>query len=75
MGKIKGDIWSKFGKSYKQGDAKSNYYRCSVCDEPMIIVVGHMRDHWVKCKKHPRTIGQLDASFQPSRKSAKTWTM
>ncbi|CAK9270787.1 unnamed protein product [Sphagnum jensenii] len=34
-----------------------------------------MRNHWAKCKKHPRAIGQLDAGFQPSQKLAKTWTM
>jgi hypothetical protein len=34
-----------------------------------------MRDHWAKCKKRPHAIGQLNAGFQPSRKSAKTWTV
>ncbi len=63
MGKTKDDIWSKFGQSYKQGDAKLSYYKCSACDEPMIAAVGYMHDHWVKCKKHPYAIGQLDAGF------------
>jgi hypothetical protein len=63
MGKTKNDIWSKFGQSYKQGDAKSSYCKCSMCDEPMIAAAGRMCDHWVKCKKSPRTIGQLDAGF------------
>jgi hypothetical protein len=31
-----------------------------------------MRDDWATCKKRPRAIGQHDAGFQPSRKSAKT---
>jgi hypothetical protein len=44
-----------------------------VCDEHVITATGHMRDHWAKCKKRPRAIGQLDAGFQPSRKSAKVW--
>jgi hypothetical protein len=39
----------------------------------MIVAVGCMCDHWAKCKKRPRTIGQLDAGFQPSPKSIKTW--
>jgi hypothetical protein len=41
----------------------------------MIATTGRMHDHWAKCKKRPRAIGQLDAGFQPSRKSAKTWTV
>jgi hypothetical protein len=75
MGKTKDDIWFKFGQPYKQGDAKLSYYKCSVCDEPVIAIVGRIRDHWAKCKKRPCAISQLDAGFQPSRKSAKTWTM
>jgi len=41
----------------------------------VIAAVGRMRNHWAKCKKRPRAIGQLDVGFQSSRKSAKTWTM
>ncbi|CAK9207872.1 unnamed protein product [Sphagnum troendelagicum] len=73
MGKTKDNIWSKFGQSYKHGDAKLSYCKCSACDEPVITTAGCMRDHWAKCLKHPHAIGQLDAGFQPSRKSAKTW--
>jgi hypothetical protein len=72
MGKSKDDIWENFGESYKQGDAKSNYCKCSACDEPVIAAAGRMRDHWATCKKRPRAIVQLDAGFHPSRKSAKT---
>ncbi len=75
MGKTKDDIWSKFGQSYKQGDVKSSYCKCSACDEHVIAAMGRMHDHWAKCKKRPRTIGQLDAGFQPSQKLAKTWTV
>jgi hypothetical protein len=75
MGKTKDDIWFKFGQSYKQGDAKSSYCKCSACDEHVIAALSRMRDHWVKCKKRPRTISQLDAGFQPSQNSAKTWIM
>jgi hypothetical protein len=75
MGKTKDDIWSKFGESYKQGDAKSSYCKCSAYDEHVIVAAGHMCDHRAKCKKHPRAIGQLDAGFQLSRKLAKTWTV
>jgi hypothetical protein len=75
MGKTKDDIWSKFGQSYKQGNAKSNYCKCSACNEPVITAMGYICDHWAKCKKHPYAIGQLDVGFQPSRKLAKTWTV
>jgi formylmethanofuran dehydrogenase subunit E len=63
MGKIKDDIWSTFGQSYKQGDAKSSYYKCSACDEPVIATMNRMCDHWAKCKKCPHAIGQLDVGF------------
>jgi hypothetical protein len=75
MWKTKDDIWFKFGQSYKQGDAKSSYCKCSTCDERVIVTAGHMCDHWAKCKKCPGAISQLYESFQPSQKSAKTWTM
>ncbi len=46
-----------------------------MCDEHVIAIAGRMRDHWMKCKKRPHAIGQLDAGFQPSQKSAKMWTV
>jgi hypothetical protein len=73
MGKSKDDIWSKFGQSYKQRDAKSSYCKCSACDELVIAAVGRMCHHWAKCNKRPCAIGQLDVGFQPSQKLAKIW--
>jgi ssDNA-binding Zn-finger/Zn-ribbon topoisomerase 1 len=64
MGKTKDDIWSKFGQSYKHGDAKLSYYKCSACDEPMIAAASRMHVHWAKCKNHPCAIGQLYVGFQ-----------
>ena len=46
---------------------KSKYCKCSACDEPVIAASARLQDHWDRCKKRPRAIGQLDAGFQPSR--------
>ncbi len=73
----KTEIWSKFGAAYQPagGDetsaSKSKYCKYSACDEPVIAASGRLQDHWDKCKKRPRTIGQLDVGFKPSRKVAK----
>ena len=65
----KEEIWSKFGDSYKGDESKSTKYcRCSACSEPVIAACGRLRDHWAKCPKRARGIGQLDAGFVPSRK-------
>jgi hypothetical protein len=69
MGKSKDDIWGKFVESCRQGDAKSNYSKCSARDEPVIAAAARMRDHRAKCEKRLRAIGQLDEDLQPSRKS------
>ena len=61
MGKPKDAIWEKFEVCYRQGDARSMYCKCSACNEPMIAAVGRMHDHYIGCKKQPRSIGQLDA--------------
>jgi len=68
MGKPKDVIWEKFGACYRQGDARSMYCKCFSCNEPVITTVGRMRDHYAGCKKRARSIGQLEAGFQPSRK-------
>ncbi len=68
MGKPKDAIWEKLGACYRQGDARSMYCKCSFCNESVIAAVGRMRDHYAGCKKRPRSIGQLEAGFQPSRK-------
>lgn len=75
----KGKIWEKFGEVYlpagglpgEEPANKSKYCKCSACDEPVIAASGRLQDHWQKCTKRPRAIGQLDAGFQPSRKVAK----
>ena len=68
MGKPKDAIWEKFDACYRQGVARSMYCKCFACNKPVITTVGRMRNHYVGCKKRPRSIGQLDAGFQPSRK-------
>ena len=60
-----------FGVSSKPGDAKVSYWKCSACDDAVIAAVGRMLDHWAMCKKRPRSIGQLDEVFQPSREVGK----
>jgi hypothetical protein len=73
----KGEIWKRFGEVYQPAGGvpgeeptnKSMYCKCSACDEPVVAASGRLRDHWDKCKKRPRAIGQLDAGFQPSRKT------
>ena len=75
----KSDIWKRFGAVYQPGgvgveQAKSKYCKCSACDEPIIAACGRLRDHWDKCNKRARAIGQLDSGFQPSRKKAATAT-
>ena len=74
----KSEIWKHYGVVYQphndavdgtdqQHQAKSKYCKCSACDEPVIAASGRLRDHWNKCTKRPRAIGQLDAGFVPSR--------
>jgi len=76
----KSEIWKNFGVIYQPQDdggagiesiPKSKYCKCSACDEPIIAASGRLRDHWNRCSKRPRAIGQLEAGFKPSRKVAK----
>jgi hypothetical protein len=75
MTKGKDEIWEHFGEPYNPVEdneesekKKSRYCNCSACNMSVIAAAGRLRDHWAKCTKRPRAIGQLDAGFQPSRK-------
>ena len=72
MPKVKDPIWNKFGAVFVVGDSKSGYAKCLACQDPVIAAAGCMRDHWAKCKRRLQSIGQLEAGFTPSRKSAKS---
>ena len=74
MVRSKHEIWKKFGDPYQhdglggeEESTKSKYCKCCACDELIIAASARLRDHWDKCKKRPRAIGQLDAGFRPSR--------
>ena len=79
--RTKSEIWKHYGVVYQphevgggtdqQHQTKSKYCKCSACDEPIIAASGRLRDHWNKCNKRPRAIGQLDAGFVPSRSVVK----
>lgn len=78
MARPKNVIWECFGEPYAPPplddgvlSTKSKYCRCSACDEPIIAATARMRDHWAKCKKRPRSIGQLDCGFQPESRQRK----
>ena len=72
--RTKSEIWKNYGVVYQphevgggtdqQHQTKSKYCKCSACDEPIIAASGRLRDHWNKCNKRPRAIGQLDAGFE-----------
>ena len=68
MWKPKDAFWEKFDACYMQGDARSMYSKCFACKKPVIAAVGRMCDHYAGCKKRSRSIGHLDAGFQPSQK-------
>ena len=75
MVRTKHEIWKRFGDPFhlpaSLGDddstTKSKYCKCNLCNELVIAASARLKDHWDRCKKHPRAIGQLDAGFQPSR--------
>ena len=70
--KPKDDIWKMYSEPFSSNESKSKHCTCLACNSAVIAAAGRLRDHWAKCKKRPRAIGQLDAGFQPSRKSVKS---
>ena len=69
-------IWGNFGDPFlplAAGDddaasQKTKYCKCNACNEPIIAACTRLKDHWARCKKRPRAIGQLDAGFKPISK-------
>jgi hypothetical protein len=74
--KPKDAIWAKFGEPFlpigdNAGLKSVKYCKCSACDNAIIAACGRLRDHWAKCTRRPRAIGQLDAGFKLSRVTMK----
>ena len=71
--KPKDAIWAKFGEPFlpigdNAGLKSVTYCKCSACENAIIAACGRLRDHWAKCTRRPRAIGQLDAGFKPTRR-------
>lgn len=71
-------IWGNFGDPFHPvigagAASKARYCKCNACNEPIIAASGRLRDHWARCKKRPRAIGQLDAGFKPMSTKTKKY--